>query len=84
MTNADRAQDMHPGDVEALLDERDELRAALATLRAKLLAAAEAQEQAAKQCAGAIGSGAHALGLHQGAAMAYRQALTWVELLESK
>ena len=35
MTNADRAQDMHPDDVEAVLDERDELRRRLAIIRAE-------------------------------------------------
>jgi hypothetical protein len=35
MTNADRAQDMHPSDVEAVLDERDELRRRLAIIRAE-------------------------------------------------
>ena len=31
--NSDRAQDMHPCDVEAVLDERDELRRRLAIVR---------------------------------------------------
>jgi hypothetical protein len=31
--NSDRAQDMHPCDVEAVLDERDELRRRLATVQ---------------------------------------------------
>jgi len=83
MTNADRAQDMHPSDVEALLDERDELRAALATLRARLREAAE-QQDADAEAVLARTRNTHAMGMHQCAALAYRACLVLVDLLESK